>query len=249
MMYVNFRLQQVTKAFFHFVLIIALLFFSTVRTLAAPTGDIHDEPSGPAAGMYYVDLIATVPDGFEGMVYVLLSHEDGTHYTVRCDKLSDYESTAELPLGRYVVESVYTSEDSMVYEAFLETEGFVLEERIQTLAVDVKYNAEGAAFDPSQDVPPEDTSSDDPSSADPDVDTPANPNPSAPTTDEPSGSADPEVNPPADEGRGEDPQEEPTLLMSIGSVVKSFLTFLVGSAVFAGIIFILVYFVRRRLHS
>ena len=248
MMNIRFRLQQVTKALFHFALIIGLLFLSTVCTLAAPTGDIHDEPSGPAAGMYYVDLIASVPDGFEGMVYVLLSHEDGAYYTVRCDKLSDYESTAELPLGRYVVESVYTSEDSMVYEAFLETEGFVLEERIQTLVVEVKYSAEGDAFDPIQDSSP-DTSSDEPSPADPDADSPANPNPSAPTKDEPAGSADPESNPSSDEGRGEAPQEEPTLLMSIGSVVKSFLTFLVGAAVFAGIIFILVYLVRRRLHS
>lgn len=248
MMNIKLRLQQVIRALFYFSLIVTLSFLSTVRTLAAPTGDIHDEPSGPEAGMYYVDLIATVPDSFEGMVYVLLSHEDGSYYTVRCDKLSDYESTALLPLGRYVVESVYTSEDSMVYEAFLETEGFVLEEHIETLAVEVKYNAEGAAFDPSQDSS-SDISSDDPSSADPDANTEANPNPSAPTKDEPVAPADPGANPSADESRGEDLEEEPTLLMSIGSVVKGFLTFLVGSAVFAGIIFILVYFVRRRIHS
>ena len=238
MMQVNFSLRSVGRLILSAALVFCLIVSFTSTVLAAPTGDISQESSGPAANMYYVDLRADVPDGFDGRVAVLLSHESGEYYTVSCDRLSGYKGSAEIPKGEYWVEKAYTSEDNLTYEAFLEVESFILGDKVQLLNVTVKHNAEGT--NPTVDAPGNEPATDEPSVVQPVA--PPSQNPADPDNNAPDIDANEQ-----DTDKEQAPDETPEPEGGIWQVIKSLLIFLAGSAVFACIVFVVVYFVRRRM--
>lgn len=239
---VKIPLSQTKRYWLIFVLILSTLFALTSQTLAAPTGDITGEVATPDANTCYVDLVADVPSDFDGTVYVLLSHEDGEFYNVSCNALSGFKGTKQVPKGEFWVEEVYTSEDSFVYEAFLNAEdNFVLEENIKTLHVEVKYNPLGAEFveDPDRFGPAESTPEVTPDEPTPEIE---EPQPSVSTEPSSSSSASSE----AGDIEEDTPEQAPESENAVSGLIKHIMIVLAGSAVFCGIVFVIVYFVRKR---
>lgn len=210
---------------------------------AAPTGDISNEASNPGENMIYVDMQATVPDNFNGTVSVLLYHEGvGDYYTVRCDALSDYRGTAKVPVGRYSVEEAYTDQDQLAFEAFVDVYEFEVGDTGHRIDVTVKYSNAGDQYSQNQgssvELPPDDWTNEPPKD-DEKEDTPT-----PDVKDEPSADDTPEETPVEDVEKT--PEGDPGLAGSFLKILKSFGIFLVGSAVFAGIVFVIVFFVRKR---
>jgi len=133
----TFRLVSV------FSLALFLLIACCFPVYAAPA---DTEATADVPSTKWVDLQAYVPADFKGSVSVLLqSDETSELYTVTSYPINDYLNSIQLPVGKYTVMQVFTSEDSFLYDAFLETESFDLQSSIQ-LDVTVSHNPEGAAF-------------------------------------------------------------------------------------------------------
>lgn len=220
----------------------------------AESGDFLDDPEGA-----YVELNAEVPEGFRGSVSVLLmNQETNEKYTITAYRVNYYSNSLQLPYGEYSVEQVYTSENSLVYEAFVEEDSFKLKSNY-TLHATVLHNAAGEAYVNGETDIDKDSSSepDNASTTTPDVtqgsDVTQEPDNNqvadhtaqgtdnsqdqdadmTPTTDDPS--APQRENTPADD------QPE-----SKGSVVTYILKVVIGTAVFVGIVFGTVYIVRKK---
>lgn len=225
------------------VAILCLTLCQIPSAFAAPTGDISNEASGPSENMIFVDIRASVPDNFSGSVGVLLYHEDeGDYYTVRCDALSDYRGTAEVPVGRYSVEKAYTDQDQLAFEAFVDVFEFEVGDTGHEINVTVKYSNAGDEYSQNQgsseELPPANQDDQPPQDED-SQDTPA-----PDEKEDPSTTAKPDETPSDDEEKA--PTDDSGLGGSFLKILKSFVIFLGGSAVFAGIVFVIVYFVRKR---
>lgn len=241
----NYRATRVCIAA---LLAFFLILFSVPSVLAAPTDtDTTTEP--PSADTFiddpdgaYVELVVEVPDGFRGSVSVMLQNkETGEMYTITAFRVNFYSNSKLLPYGEYSVEEVYTSEDNMTYEAFIEEDSFTLSSNY-TLHAKVLHNETGAAYvDGSSDIDK------DSSSGTTGTDTSSQPNDSdilSPddTTDTEQSSA-PDKTDKSDQAQNTPADEQPE---SKGSVVTYILKVFIGTAVFVGIVFGTVYIVRKK---
>lgn len=251
-MYTNLNCKPL-RVCFAALLALFLIFISIPSVLAAPTDNPDTDP--PGAGTFiedpdgaYVELVVEVPEGFRGSVSaMLMNQETGKTYTITAFRVNFYSNSMQLPYGKYSVEQVYTSEDGMTYEAFIEEDEFDLNANY-TLHAKVLHNEAGAAYvDGSSDIDKEPVTG---STTDTDVSsnpqnsgntssgtttgTEQDPTPSDASASNKGEKADQQQNTPADD------QPE-----SSGSVVIYILKVIVGTAVFVGIIFGVVYLVRK----
>lgn len=216
-----------------------LLVLSMFAALAPSALAVPDDYTGPTSR---VIVETTIPDGFSGTVYVMLSTDAGDYYTVMCNKMSDYAGALELPYGEYFVERAYTSEDNLSYEAFVETESFVLNEVYQRLHVTVKYNAAGAeGIEPEEPVIPGDVSTQPDASSEqmePDVsDERADPQPDV---------SEPDTSEPSSGDSSQDGEPEPEQSKGALKIVRDIIVTVVAMAVFVGIVCVIVYYVRKK---
>ena len=237
---------------------LSLFFLFTPCALAAPTDtpDASSEPPGADTFLddpegAYVELVAEVPEGFRGSVSVMLKNEEsGEMYTITSFRVNFYSNSLMLPYGEYSIEDVFTSEDSMIYEAFIEEDCIKLDSNY-TLHAKVLHNETGAAYvngDSDIDQEPMD-----------DMNSEENTSGNEITTDTPSqpldtGAAKPDDTPDADETVTPDDNDKEDELQnapaddqpeSKGSVVLYILKVFIGTAVFVGIVFGTVYIVRK----
>lgn len=215
----------------------------------AASGDFLDDPDGA-----YVELNADVPEGFRGSVSVLLmNQETNEKYTITAYRVNYYSNSLQLPYGEYSVEQVYTSENSMVYEAFVEEDSFKLESNY-TLHATVLHNADGEAYvNGEADIDQDTSSSEAGNMSSPTPDTTQEPDNTqgadhtAQGTDN-SRDQDADVTPAQDDSSA--PQQENTPAddqpESKGSVVTYILKVVIGTAMFVGIVFGTVYIVRKK---
>lgn len=220
------------RAFLPLLLVLSMFAALVPSAFAAPDGD-----TGPTSR---VIVETSVPDGFSGTVYVMLSTDAGDYYTVMCNEMSDYAGALELPYGEYFVERAYTSEDNLSYEAFVETESFVLNEVYQRLAVTVKYNAAGAAgVEPEEPVIPGDVSTEPDISTEPDVS-------GDPVDTQPDVSSQPDTSEPSSGDSSQDEEPEPEQSKGALKIVRDIIVTVIAMAVFVGIVCVIVYYVRKR---
>lgn len=226
---------------FSVFLLAFVLLLSMISSVSAE--QFIDDPSGA-----FVELKVETPEDFRGSVSVILMNkETGKTYTITSYRVNFYSNSMQLPYGEYSVEQVYTSENSMVYEAFIDEDSFNLSSNY-TLHAKVLYNESGAAYvdgssgsvqSPTNDASDSEPSSplQDPSISDPNNTTASdqNPKPDESTPDKKDDSAKQQQNTPADD------QPE-----SKGSVVLYILKVIIGTAVFVGIVFGVVYIVRKK---
>lgn len=226
---------------FSVFLLAFVLLLSMISSVSAE--QFIDDPSGA-----FVELKVETPEDFRGSVSVILMNkETGKTYTITSYRVNFYSNSMQLPYGEYSVEQVYTSENSMVYEAFIDEDSFNLSSNY-TLHAKVLYNESGAAYvdgssgsaqsptnDASDSEPPSPLQ--DPSTSDPNNTTASdqNPKPDESTPDKKDDSAKQQQNTPA----GDQPESK-------GSVVLYILKVIIGTAVFVGIVFGVVYIVRKK---
>ena len=222
---------------FSVFLLAFVLLLSMISSVSAE--QFIDDPSGA-----FVELKVETPEDFRGSVSVILMNkETGKTYTITSYRVNFYSNSMQLPYGEYSVEQVYTSENSMVYEAFIDEDSFNLSSNY-TLHAKVLYNESGAAYvdgssgsaqSPTNDEPPSPLQ--DPSTSDPNNTTASdqNPKPDESTPDKKDDSAKQQQNTPA----GDQPESK-------GSVVLYILKVIIGTAVFVGIVFGVVYIVRKK---
>lgn len=226
---------------FSVFLLAFVLLLSMISSVSAE--QFIDDPSGA-----FVELKVETPEDFRGSVSVILMNkETGKTYTITSYRINFYSNSMQLPYGEYSVEQVYTSENSMVYEAFIDEDSFNLSSNY-TLHAKVLYNESGAAYvdgssgsaqsptnDASDSEPPSPLQ--DPSTSDPNNTTVSdqNPKPDESIPDKKDDSAKQQQNTPTDD------QPE-----SKGSVVLYILKVIIGTAVFVGIVFGVVYIVRKK---
>lgn len=226
---------------FSVFLLAFVLLLSMILSVSAE--QFIDDPSGA-----FVELKVETPEDFRGSVSVILMNkETGKTYTITSYRVNFYSNSMQLPYGEYSVEQVYTSENSMVYEAFIDEDSFNLSSNY-TLHAKVLYNESGAAYvdgsSGSAQSPTNDASDSeplsplqDPSTSDPNNTTASdqNPKPDESIPDKKDDSAKQQQNTLADD------QPE-----SKGSVVLYILKVIIGTAVFVGIVFGVVYIVRKK---
>lgn len=239
----HLMLHHAKRLIFAFLLTICMMTMSLPCAFAAPTGDISNEVSGPGENMIYVDMKASVPDNFNGTVYVLICNENSEYFTVSCNDLSGYEGTAQVPVGSYYVEKAYTSEDHLAFEAFVDVYEFEVGDRGHRIDVTVKYSSEGdnysENFGSTEELPPDDlTPTPDDSQSGQDATDPE-------VKDEPTTGDDAAQTPADDEEKAPD-LEDPEQGSSLWRFIRGFVIFLIGSAVFTGIVFLTVYLVRKK---
>lgn len=215
----------------------------------AESGNFLDDPDGA-----YVELNAEVPEGFRGSVSVLLmNQETNEKYTITAYRVNYYSNSLQLPYGEYSVEQVYTSENSMVYEAFVEEDSFKLESNY-TLHATVLHNAAGEAYvNGEADIDQDISCSEAGNMSTPTPDTTQEPDNNqvvdhtAQGTDNSQDQA-ADMTPATDDSSA--PQQENTPAddqpESKGSVVTYILKVVIGTAVFVGIVFGTVYIVRKK---
>lgn len=212
------------------------------------TEDFLEDPEGA-----YVELKAEIPEGFRGSVSAMLKNEQtGETYTITAYRVNFYSNSMLLPYGEYSVEQVYTSESSMTYEAFIDEDGFNLSSNY-TLHARVLHNDTGAAYvDGSSDVDKEQTPATEPTGETTDTNTPTSPSQDSGSVNAPEGTnseqtPSPDENKPADDTTQQEQNapadDQPE---SKGSVVTYILKVVIGTAVFVGIVFGAVYFVRKQ---
>ena len=244
-----------------FLLVLVLLLSLTSNAFADPVDAEGAESNTPGSEKFiddpdgaFVELKVEVPDGFRGSVSAMLKNkETGEMYTITAYRVNFYSNSMRLPYGEYSVEQVYTSENSMTYEAFIDEDGFDLSSNY-TLHARVLHNETGAAYvDGSSDVDkeqvPANETSGEPTDADTTVSQPQdseNVN-SGETTDTES-TPSPDESKPADDDTTKQEQNTPAddQPESKGSVVVYILKVVIGTAVFVGIVFCTVYFVRKQ---
>ena len=221
---------------FSVFLLAFVLLLSMISSVSAE--QFIDDPSGA-----FVELKVETPEDFRGSVSVILMNkETGKTYTITSYRVNFYSNSMQLPYGEYSVEQVYTSENSMVYEAFIDEDSFNLSSNY-TLHAKVLYNESGAAYvdgssgsaqSPTNEPP---SPLQDPSTSDPNNTTASdqNPKPDESTPDKKDDSAKQQQNTPA----GDQPESK-------GSVVLYILKVIIGTAVFVGIVFGVVYIVRKK---
>lgn len=236
-MYKTFAFKLPQRMILAMLLVLSMFVTLGTSALAAP-----DEDNSPTSR---VIVETAIPDGFSGTIYVMLSTDAGDYYTIMCNKMSDYKGALELPYGEYFVERAYTSEDNLAYEAFVETESFVLNEVYQRLHVAVKYNAAGAEpIAPEEPTVPGDVSTEpDASASQSEPDAPAGP---VDTTEPGADSSQGDTSEPSAGDPGQDDEPEPTQSKGALKVVRDIFVTLVAMAVFVGIVCAVVYFVRKR---
>lgn len=247
----NFNLLR----FFSVFLLVFVLFLTlTSNAYAEPseTGGSESTPSTSEAFIddpdaAFVELKVEIPDGFRGSVSAILKNkETGKTYTITSYRVNFYSNSIQLPFGVYSVEQVYTSENSMTYEAFIDEDEFTLSSNY-TLHAKVLFNESGASYvDGSSDLA-QNPSDNDPKTGsssqeqDSDILSPDNTSDSG----QPSTS---DVSTPDDNDNSEKQQNTPTndQSESKGSVVTYILKVIIGTAVFVGIVFGVVYIVRKK---
>lgn len=244
----NYRATRVCIAA---LLAFFLILFSVPSVLAAPTDtDTTTEP--PSADTFiddpdgaYVELVVEVPDGFRGSVSVMLQNkETGEMYTITAFRVNFYSNSKLLPYGEYSVEEVYTSEDNMTYEAFIEEDGFNLNSNY-TLHAKVLHNENGAAYvDGSSGVDKEPSNG---TTGTTDTGTASQPNDTGALEPDDSIGTDqtpaPDKDSNADQQQNTPADDQPE---SKGSVVAYVLKVILGTAVFVTIVFGTVYIVRKK---
>ena len=239
-MYTNLNCKPL-RVCFSALLALFLIFISIPSALAVPAEKPDAEPPGEGAFIEdpegaYVELVAEVPEGFRGSVSaMLMNQETGKTYTITAFRVNFYSNSMQLPYGKYSVEQVYTSEDSMSYEAFIEEDEFELNSSY-TLHAKVLYNEAGDAYvDGTSDIDKA-------------------PSDGTTTQQKPTGTAEPDdtsgnVQAPAQDKDDKADQQQNTPAEdqpeSTGSVVIYILKVIVGTAVFVGITFGVVYLVRK----
>lgn len=234
------------------LLALFLLLLSIPSALAAPTGTSDTTTEPPAEDTFiddpegaYVELVAEVPEGFRGSVSVMLQNkETGEMYTITAFRVNFYSNSKLLPYGEYSVEEVYTSEDNMTYEAFIEEDGFNLNSNY-TLHAKVLHNENGAAYvDGSSDVDKEPSNG---TTGATDTGTASQPKDTgALEPDDPTGTDQtpaPDKDSKADQQQNTPADDQPE---SKGSVVAYVLKVILGTAVFVTIVFGTVYIVRKK---
>lgn len=231
---------KILRCFSAFLLVLVLLLSLTSNVFAEP---FIGDPAGA-----YVELKAEVPDGFRGSISaMLMNKKTGETYTITSYYINYYSNSMQLPYAEYSIEQVYTSENSMLYEAFIDEDSFNLTSNY-TLHAKVLFNESAAAYvdgslgsvqDPANDAPDSEPASQpqdsDISNSDNMTDPDQNSKPDEATPDKKDDPAKQQQNTPADN------QPE-----SKGSVVIYILKVVIGTAVFVGIVFGTVYIVRKK---
>lgn len=127
------------------LLVISTLLLSFIPSVFAVPGTSNDAP-GNTSNLGWVDLSATVPEGFDGSVFVHLRNTaDDSYYSVECFVLNDFKNSAQVPLGNYVVDVVSTSKERYLYDATCDTQEFELKNSY-ALHVTVTENPAGDEF-------------------------------------------------------------------------------------------------------
>lgn len=225
------------------VLILFLLFLIAPTVHAVPN-DSSSISSEEILG--WVDLQATVPKSFKGSVSVQLMHTgSGEVYTLTSYLLNDYCNSTQLPLGEYTIERAFTSEDSFLYEAFIDLDNFDLKTS-QPLDVTVKENPDGALILEELATKPE--APEVPNQSESETPTPSE------SVSEPSSDA----SEPTEQASSEDPfetDEQPSASSSADTsnvseedgkftILERIGMTIVATVIFVGIIFLIVYIVR-----
>lgn len=248
------------RLFSAFLLVLVLLLSLTSNAFADPVDAEGAESNSPTSEKFiddpdgaFVELKVEIPDGFRGSVSAMLKNkETGEMYTITAYRVNFYSNSMHLPYGEYSVEQVYTSEDNMTYEAFIDEDGFDLSTNY-TLHARVLHNETGAAYvDGSSEIDKEQIPSSETTGEAGDTETSSRPQDSenvnsgevTDTEQTPS----PDENKPADDDTTKQEQNTPTDEQpeSKGSVVVYILKVVIGTAVFVGIVFGAVYFVRKQ---
>lgn len=244
-MYYKFSLSKPRHLLTTAALILLLLFFIAPTAHAIPN---DSPPSSSEEILGWVDLQATVPEGFNGSVSVQLMHADsGEVYTLTSYLLNDYCNSKQLPLGKYTIERAFTSEDSFLYEAFIDLDDFELKTS-KPLDVTVKENPDGALILEELSSKPEEPEVPDKS----EPETPAVP-PSESVTE-----SEPEPSEPAIDTSSEEPFEPDDQSSTSSSADSSNVSeqdgnfsvlerigmTIVATVIFVGIVFFIVYIVR-----
>lgn len=245
------------RLFSAFLLVLVLLLSLTSNAFADPVDAEGAESNSPASEKFiddpdgaFVELKVEIPDGFRGSVSAMLKNkETGEMYTITAYRVNFYSNSMHLPYGEYSVEQVYTSEDNMTYEAFIDEDGFDLSSNY-TLHARVLHNETGAAYvDGSSEIdkeqiPSSETTGDTETSSQPQDSENVNSGEATDTEETPS----PDENKPADDDTTKQEQDTPADEQpeSKGSVVAYVLKVLLGTAVFVNIVFGTVYIVRKK---
>lgn len=212
------------------------------------TGKFIEDPTGA-----YLTLSVDVPEGFRGSVSVTLENEETQEeYTVTAYRVNFYSNSISLPFGKYSISRVFTSEDKFLYPVHLDEYELDIQSN-HTLHASVTYNETGAAYvDGSSEIDKEQIPSSETTGEAGDTETSSQPQDSenvnsgeaTDTEQTPS----PDENKPADDDTTKQEQDTPADEQpeSKGSVVVYILKVVIGTAVFVGIVFGAVYFVRKQ---
>lgn len=211
-------------------------------------GEFIEDPTGA-----YLTLNVDVPEGFRGSVSVTLENEE-THeeYTVTAYRVNFYSNSISVPFGKYSISRVFTSEDKFLYPVHLDEYELDIQSN-HTLHASVTYNEEGAAYEDGStgvdkeqtpaNVPTGETTDTNTSTSQPQESGNVNAGKDTDTEQTPS----PDENKPADDTTQQEQNtpadDQPE---SKGSVVTYILKVVIGTAVFVGIVFGTVYFVRKQ---
>ena len=108
------------------LLISVVILLSFIPSVFAVPGTSEDVPGG-VSNLGWINLVATVPEGFSGSVFVQMRNiADDSCYDIKSFVVNDFKNSTQIPLGDYVIDMVGTSEDRFLYIASCNVDEFVL---------------------------------------------------------------------------------------------------------------------------
>lgn len=118
----NLKLRRVVTVF----LMSVVMLLTFIPCAFAIPGTSSDVP-GDVSNLGWIDLSATVPEGFSGSVFVQIRNTaDDSYYDIECFVLNNFKNSKQVPLGNYVIEVATTPTDPFIYTVSCEVEEFSL---------------------------------------------------------------------------------------------------------------------------
>lgn len=118
----NFKFRRVVST----LLMSVVMLLSFIPSAFAVPGTSNDVP-GNVSNLGWIDLSATVPEGFNGSVFVVVRNiADNSYHDVECFIVNDFKNSKQVPVGNYEVIAATTSEDPLFYNVFCDIEEFAL---------------------------------------------------------------------------------------------------------------------------
>lgn len=101
------------------------LFLALFLLFPHPAYAVPGEPSDTRD--VWLDIEATVPDGFRGDVTAVLENtESHEYYTIEAHYVGNYRNSIFVPTGEYVLDNLYTSEDINAYGITMDETRFTI---------------------------------------------------------------------------------------------------------------------------